>query len=115
MMGPLLSFIMRDVEGITKAYFKGVLFMKNINKLLLSLSLLAGLVFVGCGDDNDCPDGQQEDSNGNCVPSTFQSNLGDWDLANPVRDDQGNVFYQNRFDDTRLVVSPENDLGCRII
>ena len=84
--------------------------MKNINKLLLSLSLLAGLVFVGCGDDNDCTQAERDANNGQC-PTTFQSNLGDWDLANPVRDEQGNVFYQNRFDDTRLVVSPDNDLA----
>lgn len=81
--------------------------MKSFNKLLLSTAFIASCIgLAGCGDD-DCPEGQTENSAGECVPAAFNS-MHNWDLANPTTDDQGNMFYNSIDSDRRLMVTPDN-------
>lgn len=72
--------------------------MKTHKKLLLSAAVVAGVAFVGCGDD-DCPEGQTR-RDGQCVPTT------QFDLNQPIQ-----VIGQ----DHNYVVLPATDGGQALV
>lgn len=77
--------------------------MKTHKKLLLSAAVVAGLAFVGCGDDRPTCTAGQDPTRDNCEPATLTSQF---DLNQPIQ-----VIGQ----DHNYVVLPATDGGQALV